>query len=152
MKTKMNRFKLELVSWADCFKPGCWKRTHIGAGLMFFNSSSELTLDLLFAYTIWNHGPESFNAADHVRSPQYHPNYRRDLQSLDLGSFWSTNNPSLGKHGHVFIPLDHRHTCCQIFERLASSSPRRLDQCCIPVLLHDIIWRKLGARPVGDAR
>lgn len=36
MKTKTNRFKLELASWADCFKPGCWKRTHIGAGLMFF--------------------------------------------------------------------------------------------------------------------
>ena len=35
-KTKMNRVKLEIVSWTDCFKPGCWRRTHIGAGLMFF--------------------------------------------------------------------------------------------------------------------
>jgi hypothetical protein len=35
-KTKMNRFELEFVSWADCFKPGCWRRNHIGAGLMFF--------------------------------------------------------------------------------------------------------------------
>lgn len=27
---------LELVSWADCFKRGCWRRTHVGIGLMFF--------------------------------------------------------------------------------------------------------------------
>lgn len=35
-RTKMNRIKLELVSWADCFKRGGWRRTHIGIGLMFF--------------------------------------------------------------------------------------------------------------------
>ena len=28
--------KLEILSWADCFKRGCWRRTHIGMGLMFF--------------------------------------------------------------------------------------------------------------------
>jgi hypothetical protein len=28
--------KLELVSWTDCFKAGCWRRTMVGAGLMFF--------------------------------------------------------------------------------------------------------------------
>lgn len=27
---------LELVSWTDCFKRGCWRRTHVGIGLMFF--------------------------------------------------------------------------------------------------------------------
>lgn len=31
-----NRFRLEIASWADCFKPGCWKRTHVGIGIMFF--------------------------------------------------------------------------------------------------------------------
>ena len=29
-------FLLEMVSWADCFKRGCWRRTHVGMGLMFF--------------------------------------------------------------------------------------------------------------------
>jgi MFS family permease len=29
-------FLLELASWADCFKKGCWRRTHIGVVLPFF--------------------------------------------------------------------------------------------------------------------
>jgi MFS family permease len=29
-------FLLEMASWADCFKKGCWRRTHVGMGLMFF--------------------------------------------------------------------------------------------------------------------
>ncbi|PBP20311.1 hypothetical protein BUE80_DR008963 [Diplocarpon rosae] len=35
-RTRSNRLKLEVVSWTDCLRPGCWRRTHIGAGLMFF--------------------------------------------------------------------------------------------------------------------
>lgn len=35
-RTKKSRILLELVSWADCFKRGCWRRTHVGVGLMFF--------------------------------------------------------------------------------------------------------------------
>lgn len=34
--TRLNRIKLELVSWLDCLRPGCIKRTHVGTGLMFF--------------------------------------------------------------------------------------------------------------------
>jgi sugar porter (SP) family MFS transporter len=34
--TRANRFKLELASWADCFRHGCWKRTVVGVGVMFF--------------------------------------------------------------------------------------------------------------------
>ena len=30
------KLKLELVSYLDCFKSGCWRRTHVGMGLMFF--------------------------------------------------------------------------------------------------------------------
>lgn len=29
----MSRTKLEIVSWTDCFKRGCWRRTHIAVGL-----------------------------------------------------------------------------------------------------------------------
>ena len=35
-KSAMSRIKLELASWADCFKHGCLRRTHVGVGLMFF--------------------------------------------------------------------------------------------------------------------
>lgn len=34
--TRANRTKLELVSWTDCFKRGCWRRTLVGMGIMFF--------------------------------------------------------------------------------------------------------------------
>lgn len=33
---KKNAIMLELSAWADCFKSGCWRRTHIGVGLGFF--------------------------------------------------------------------------------------------------------------------
>ena len=35
-KSNLNSIKLELVSWMDCFRKGCWRRTHVGVGLMFF--------------------------------------------------------------------------------------------------------------------
>ena len=31
-----SRLKVEVVQWLDCFKQGCWRRTHVGVGLMFF--------------------------------------------------------------------------------------------------------------------
>ncbi|KAH3971000.1 hypothetical protein HBH64_227460 [Parastagonospora nodorum] len=34
--TRSNRIKLELASWMDCFRHGCWKRTVVGVGIMFF--------------------------------------------------------------------------------------------------------------------
>jgi sugar porter (SP) family MFS transporter len=34
--TRANRAKLELASWMDCFRHGCWKRTVVGVGIMFF--------------------------------------------------------------------------------------------------------------------
>lgn len=39
-RTIMNRLKLEIASWTDCFKSGCWRRTHIGIGIMFFQVST----------------------------------------------------------------------------------------------------------------
>lgn len=31
-----NSIKLEFAAWTDCLKKGCWRRTHVGAGIMFF--------------------------------------------------------------------------------------------------------------------
>ena len=35
-RSTVSRMKLEVLSWTDCFKRGCWRRTHVGVGLMFF--------------------------------------------------------------------------------------------------------------------
>ena len=32
--------RFEFVSWADCFKRGCWRRTHVGMGLYVARPSS----------------------------------------------------------------------------------------------------------------
>ena len=32
----VSRIKLEIALWTDCFRRGCWRRTHVGVGLMFF--------------------------------------------------------------------------------------------------------------------
>lgn len=37
-----NAILQELSSWADCFRKGCWRRTHIGIGLGFFQQVSYL--------------------------------------------------------------------------------------------------------------
>ncbi|KAF2738009.1 MFS sugar transporter-like protein [Polyplosphaeria fusca] len=34
--SRASRIKLELSSWADCFRRGCWRRTLVGTGIMFF--------------------------------------------------------------------------------------------------------------------
>jgi MFS family permease len=34
--TKKSAIKLEIASWTDLFKTYCWRRTHVGVGLMFF--------------------------------------------------------------------------------------------------------------------
>lgn len=32
----VKKFRLEIASWVDCFRSGCWRRTLVGMGLMFF--------------------------------------------------------------------------------------------------------------------
>ncbi|KAK5132844.1 hypothetical protein LTR08_008560 [Meristemomyces frigidus] len=32
--TRGSRLRLELAAWADCFKSDCWRRTHVGIGIM----------------------------------------------------------------------------------------------------------------------
>ena len=40
--SKKDAFLLELASWADCFKKGCWRRTHVGVMLAFFQQVCPL--------------------------------------------------------------------------------------------------------------
>lgn len=35
-----NSILLELASWADCFRKGCWRRTHVGVMISFFQQVS----------------------------------------------------------------------------------------------------------------
>ena len=46
-------FKLELVSWADCFKSGCWRRTHVGMGLMFFQQFVGINALIYYSPTLF---------------------------------------------------------------------------------------------------
>lgn len=46
-KGAKNSFLLEMASWADCFKKGCWRRTHVGVMLSFFQQVSTLSLSYL---------------------------------------------------------------------------------------------------------
>jgi hypothetical protein len=34
--TMFSRVMLHVWSYLDCFRRGCWKRTHVGIGIMFF--------------------------------------------------------------------------------------------------------------------
>ncbi|KAG4412060.1 hypothetical protein IFR04_014800 [Cadophora malorum] len=52
-RTKVNRLKLEVVSWTDCLKPGCWRRTHIGAGLMFFQQFVGINALIYYSPTLF---------------------------------------------------------------------------------------------------
>lgn len=39
----ISSIRLEAASWADCFRRGCWRRTHCGVGLMFFQQVRLVT-------------------------------------------------------------------------------------------------------------
>lgn len=48
-----SRIKLEIVSWTDCFKRGCWRRTHIGVGLMFFQQFVGINALIYYSPTLF---------------------------------------------------------------------------------------------------
>jgi MFS family permease len=110
--TKANRFKLEIASWADCFRRGCWRRTHVGMGLMFFQQfvginalvGGTITLrvvtltstDLLLPDVVRDDGLGLRHATHHVRSAEYLPAGWRGVQHLVHGPIWPATTPSLG--------------------------------------------------------
>ena len=54
-----SRMKLEIASWTDCFRRGCWRRTHVGVGLMFFQQfvgiNALVGADIRFPHLGRNH-------------------------------------------------------------------------------------------------
>ncbi|GAB0132372.1 hypothetical protein EsDP_00000812 [Epichloe bromicola] len=48
-----NTLKLEFSSWMDCFKKGCWRRTHVGVGLMFFQQFVGINALIYYSPTLF---------------------------------------------------------------------------------------------------
>ncbi|KAI1845779.1 hypothetical protein JX265_000042 [Neoarthrinium moseri] len=48
-----SKLKLEVVSWTDCFKSGCWRRTQVGAGLMFFQQFVGINALIYYSPTLF---------------------------------------------------------------------------------------------------
>ncbi|KIV99882.1 hypothetical protein, variant [Verruconis gallopava] len=51
--TTASRIKLEFASWIDCFRPGCWRRTHVGMGLMFFQQFVGINALIYYSPTLF---------------------------------------------------------------------------------------------------
>ncbi|KAJ3951803.1 hypothetical protein N0V92_011785 [Colletotrichum tropicale] len=45
--------KLEVASWTDCFKAGCWKRTQVGVLLMFFQQFVGINALIYYSPTLF---------------------------------------------------------------------------------------------------
>ncbi|KAM0342876.1 hypothetical protein ACHAPU_009080 [Fusarium lateritium] len=49
----VGKMRLELVSWADCFRSGCRRRTLVGAGLMFFQQFTGINALIYYSPTLF---------------------------------------------------------------------------------------------------
>ncbi|CAH0047574.1 unnamed protein product [Clonostachys solani] len=47
------KVKLEILGWVDCFKGGCWRRTAVGAGLMFFQQFLGINALIYYSPTLF---------------------------------------------------------------------------------------------------
>lgn len=52
-RSTVSRIKLEFASWTDCFRRGCWRRTHIGIGLMFFQQFVGINALIYYSPTLF---------------------------------------------------------------------------------------------------
>ncbi|KAL1882481.1 hypothetical protein Plec18167_002897 [Paecilomyces lecythidis] len=52
--SRWSRIKLHIVEYMDCFRPGCWKRTHIGIGLMFFQQFGGVNALIYYSPTLFS--------------------------------------------------------------------------------------------------
>jgi len=48
-----NAFLLEIASWADCFRNGCWRRTHVGIMIMFFQQFVGINALIYYSPTLF---------------------------------------------------------------------------------------------------
>lgn len=49
----VGKMRLEFVSWGDCFKSGCRRRTLVGAGLMFFQQFTGINALIYYSPTLF---------------------------------------------------------------------------------------------------
>lgn len=60
-RTLSNRLKLEIASWADCFRRGCWRRTHIGMGVMCWQQLTGINALIYYSPTLFGTMGLGFN-------------------------------------------------------------------------------------------
>lgn len=164
-----DRFQLELAGWADLFKSGCWRRTMVGSGLMFFQQvslplpsiSTSLTdkyivrrdqrLNLLQPLALLADGPNIQYHTPHVRRPKLHPTSRRPHLPLEHGPHRPAPAPPSRKPLHVARAHCHRSSRRRLLARLVLPPNPSLGQRRHAALLHARFRLDLGSRAVGYA-
>ena len=48
-----SRLRKEITGWMDCFGKGCWRRTHVGVGIMFFQQAVGINALIYYAPTLF---------------------------------------------------------------------------------------------------